>query len=274
MVKKKKVGVESLNVYILVFIATVIFILLLVKLLDEAGFRLGSFIKTPQSKGNDQQHYSLNIPIITYHYIEIVTDEKDFLRKNMAITPYELNREIKELKGQGYEFVFIREIPQLLHMKTKPLGKYVALTFDDGYRDFYTDAFPVIKQTGVKATVFVITGFINYQNYMTDGQIKEVSQSGLVEVGAHTINHVDLRSVSPASADSEIVGGKDYLESKLGVKVESFSYPYGGFNSELIQMVKDASYTSAVSDAAVTIQSLDNLYSLGRIRVGYFFRFN
>ncbi|MFH1899076.1 MAG: polysaccharide deacetylase family protein, partial [Patescibacteria group bacterium] len=246
---------------------------LVIKLLAISGFNLRNFVKRSQNVESDQKPYSLNIPIITYHYIEIVTDKNDFLRKNMAITPTELKREINELKSQGYEFVFIKEIPKLLHMKTPPTGKFAAITFDDGYRDFYTDAFPVIKETGVKATVFVITGFVNYQNYMTNEQIKEVSQSGLVEVGAHTMSHIDLRSITPAHADSEIVGSKDYLESKLGIKVESFSYPFGGFNNEITQMVKNASYTSAVSDISGTTQSLSNLYSLSRIRVGYFFKF-
>ncbi len=273
MAKKKHEEGDMLSVLILVFAVIFLSSLFIIKLLGNAGISLRNFGKTTQNKSSSQNTYSLNIPIITYHYIEIVTDKNDFLRKRMAIAPMELKREINELKNQGYEFVFIKEIPKLLHMKTPPTGKFVAITFDDGYRDFYTDAFPVIKETGVKATVFVITGFVNYQNYMTDEQIKEVFQSGLVEVGAHTMSHIDLTSTTPAHADSEIVGSKDYLESKLGIKVESFSYPFGGLNNEITQMVKNASYTSAVSDISGTTQSLSNLYSLSRIRVGYFFKF-
>lgn len=273
MVKKKSAKADVLISFILVFTAFIILILLIIKLFSITGFKSKDFTKISQNKESNQEPYSLNIPIITYHYIEVVTDKNDFLRKRMAITPAELKREINELKSQGYEFVFIKEIPKLLHIKTPPKGKFVALTFDDGYRDFYTDAFPVIKDTNVKATVFVITGFINYQNYMTDKQLIEISQSGLIEIGAHTINHVDLGTITPTHADSEIVGSKDYLESKLGIKIESFSYPYGSFNNEIIQMVKNASYTSAVSDISGTTQSLNNLYSLSRIRVGYFFKF-
>lgn len=274
MVKKKRTRRDTLDILILASAAIILSTFLVIKLLAITGFNLRNFVKQSQHVEPDQKPYSLNIPIITYHYIEIVTDKNDFLRKNMAITPTELKREINELKNQGYEFVFIKEIPKLLHMKTPPTGKFVAITFDDGYKDFYTDAFPVIKETSVKATVFIISGFVNHQNYMTDEQIKEISQSGLVEIGAHTMNHVDLKSITLAHADSEIVGSKAYLESKLGIKVESFSYPYGGFNNEIIQLVKNAFYTSAVSDVSGTTQSLNNLYTLSRIRVGYFFKFN
>lgn len=273
MAKKKRTRRDTLDVLILSSAVIVLSSFLMIRLLATTGFTLKNFLKQSQDVEPDQRPYSLNIPIITYHYIEIVTDKKDLLRKNMAITPTELKKEINELKNQGYEFVFIKEIPKLLHMKTPPTGKFVAITFDDGYRDFYTDAFPVIKETGVKATVFVISGFVNYKNYMTDEQIKDISQSGLVEIGAHTINHVDLRSVSHTQADNEIMGSKNYLESKLGIKVESFSYPYGGFNNEIIQLIKNAFYTSAVSDVSGTTQSLNNLYILSRIRVGYFFKF-
>lgn len=273
MPAKKHVKSDYLET--LVLVSTVIFLIgvLGYRLLKGLGFTFTKEGVSRKITGTSQPNPTLNIPIITYHYIEVVTDKRDFLRSNMAITPYELKRQILELKDQGYSFIFIKDIPKLLHMKTSPTGKYIALTFDDGYRDFYTDAYPVLRETGVRGTVFVISGFLNYQNYMTDDQLKEVAGSGIVEVGAHTISHLELTSIPPENADSEIVGSKDFLETKLGMKVESFSYPYGRFNENIIQMVKDAGYSSAVSDTSGTSQSLNNLYFLSRVRVGYFFKF-
>jgi peptidoglycan/xylan/chitin deacetylase (PgdA/CDA1 family) len=273
MRKKEDKRSDIINVSVLALATIFLSALLIIKLLENAGVDFKNLSKPPKSSDSSQINYSLEIPIITYHYVEVVTDKRDFLRKNMAISPAELKKEIEDLRNQGYQFIFINEIPKLLNMKMVPTGKYVAITFDDGYRDFYTDAFSIIKQTGVKATIFVISGFINYQNYMTDQQIKEIAHSGLVEIGAHTIHHVDIKSVTPAEAENEVVGSKTYLETKYGIKVESFAYPYGAFDDKIVQIVKNASFTSAVSDISGTTQSQSNLYSLSRIRVGYYFKF-
>lgn len=243
------------------------------KQLSKSLFPLVQKPNPNSSEIRQREIQSLEIPIITYHYIEIVKDQSDFLRKSLAISSADLKKEIFELKNQGYRFIFVKDIPDLLNQKPLPSGKFVALTFDDGYRDFYTDAFPVIKEASIKVTVFIISSFINYQNYMTEQQIKNILESGLIEIGAHSMNHYDLTSENQELLQAQIQGSKNYLEQKFGIKVLSFAYPYGHFNDQTVSIVKKAGYTSAVSDIQGATQSLDNLFFLSRIRVGYFFKF-
>jgi len=272
IVSKKSNNTSLLEMFVFV-LAFSLFLLFAMTQLSKRLFPLVQKPNPNSSEITQREIQSLEIPIITYHYIEIVKDQSDLIRKSLAISPADLKKEILELKNQGYRFIFVKDIPDLLNQKPLPSGKFVALTFDDGYRDFYTDAFPVIKEASIKVTVFVISSFINYKNYMTEEQIKNILESGLVEIGAHSMNHYDLTSANQELLQAQIQGSKNSLEQKFGIKVLSFAYPYGQFNDQTASMVKKTGYTSAVSDIQGATQSLDNIFFLSRIRVGYFFKF-
>ncbi len=211
------------------------------------------------------------IPIIIYHYVEVVTDKKDFIRKSLSITPEEFESQIRYLQQKGYQTIFVKEIPNIVSGKINLGNNLIALNFDDGYRDFYTDVYPILLKYKIKATVYIVPAFIGGGNYMTQQQIKEIYQSGLVEIGAHTLNHIDLPSVSLEDAQKEIIESKEYIENTFGVSVESFCYPYGFYNDKIVSIVKAAGYTTAVSEALGTTQSANNLFYLSRMRVGYFY---
>ena len=213
---------------------------------------------------------SYDIPIIAYHYVEVVTDKRDFLREGLSITPYTFEGQIKLIQQRGYQPIFVKEIPAILSNTANRQNKYIALTFDDGYRDFYTDVFPIIKKYNVKATAYLVPNFLGGSNYMTSQQVQEIVDSGLVEIGAHTLNHAYLTSINPAVADAEISESKKVLEKMFNTKVFSFSYPSGQYNDSVINMVKNAGYTSAVSEDGGQTQTIESLYHLLRIRVGYF----
>jgi len=144
----------------------------------------------------------------------------------------------------------------------------VVLTFDDGYRDFYTDVFPILSFYKIKATVFIVSEFLNHSNNLTDAQVKELVESGLVEVGGHTYNHASLTGLTSEQAAKEIYNDKRNLEDKFGVKVSSFAYPYGVFDQQTIDLVKQAGYDQAVSVVRGSEQSWENKFYLYRIRPG------
>lgn len=211
-----------------------------------------------------------DIPIITYHYVEIVKNKDDFIRERLSIKPATFEYQLQTLKNKNYTTIWVKEIPIFLLSSKSQDSKMVALTFDDAYGDFYTDVFPILKKYKAKATVYVISSFIDRPNYMTKQQLKEVIDSGLVEIGSHSISHLDLPSVSSEVAKYQITQSRLDLENTYGVKVETFCYPYGFYNQNIIDMVKDAGYKAAVSEDLGTIQSKDNLFKLSRVRVGGF----
>jgi peptidoglycan/xylan/chitin deacetylase (PgdA/CDA1 family) len=119
----------------------------------------------------------------------------------------------------------------------------VALTFDDGFHNFYEHAFPVLLQYGFPATVFVISGYSGRQNswpsqpsigipclkLMNWEQLAEISQKG-ISLGAHTMTHPSLTRITPQQRESELWGSRSEIEKHTGIVVNAFSYPYGDVN--------------------------------------------
>ncbi len=210
---------------------------------------------------------SIRLPIIMYHYVEYVKDKGDTIRQRENINPATFEWQVKTLKENGYKFYFVKDVPQLLK-NDRISSRAAVITFDDGYRDFYTDAFPILKKYQVKSTVYVICDFIGGDNFMTEQQLKNVVKSGLVEIGAHTSDHLYLESMLKPSVEEQIAACKKDLETILKKDIETFAYPYGAFSQETVNEVKKASFSAAVSVIPGIVQSENNLFYLHRIRPG------
>ncbi len=187
------------------------------------------------------------IPVLVYHYVEHVKDPKDTIRMSLNIFPETLDRQIQTLKQAGYTFINASDLANILDGIESLPAKPVMLTFDDGYGDFYTGAFPVLEKENVKSVAYIVPGFLNKPNYLTDVQLKEIAKSGLVEIGAHTMHHLALAGLAPKIAKEEIDNSRTQLELKLDIPVTAFAYPYGSFDLETIKLVKQAGFRTAVS---------------------------
>lgn len=228
----------------------------------------GQTTTVPPTIPPEKKPLALRVPILLYHYVEHVKDPGDTIRQKLDIYPEVLESQIKTLKNDGYTFVSMADVATALD-KEQPLpAKPIILTFDDGYRDFYTDVLPILEKENTKATVYVISGFTGRPNNMTFAQLQKVVASGLVEIGAHTIHHVDLSHASVRLATEEIADSKTQLEKLLGVTVTSFAYPDGRFNTKTVELVQSAGYTTAVSTHPGTEITTDNRFVLYRLRPG------
>lgn len=219
--------------------------------------------------GTNTTNYKTTIPILLYHYVEYVQDKKDTIRMSLNIPPFILEDQIKTLKDNGYIFITPYDVNHALMTKSQITKKSIMLTFDDGYRDFYTNVFPILKKYNVKAVAYVVPGFINHSNYMMENQVEEIAKSPLVEIGAHTMHHVWLKGLDAKTAKYEITESKKELEKRLHITIQAFAYPYGAFDTQTIQTVKDAGFTTAVSTLPGTEASEENKYFLYRLRPGY-----
>ncbi len=219
-----------------------------------------------QTKENKITEY--RVPILMFHYVENVADKGDKTRISLNVNPYTFEQEIKTLVAAGYTFLTNSQLTDSMDGKMPLPEKPILLTFDDGYQDFYTDVFPILKKYKVKATAYVISGFLNFNNEMTTSELKEVAASGLVEIGAHTVHHVWLKKISLTKASFEIFQSRVTLQQITGQPVVSFAYPYGAFDDQAIQVVKDAGFSSAVSTMPGDDQSAINRYFLFRLRPG------
>jgi len=212
----------------------------------------------------------LKTPILMYHYVEYVKDKNDTIRQSLNILPPVLEKQIQTFQNDGYTFLTMDELGRLFQEKDVLPEKRIVFTFDDGYKDFYTDVFPILQKYHVKATVYVISGSLGTLNYMTEKDVKEVAASGLVEIGAHTVHHMNLKGKSRKELEKEIMGSKTALETLIGMPVVSFCYPYGAYDEEAKAVVHDSGYTSATITPVSKSRYYDE-WSIDRIRPGNFF---
>ncbi len=227
------------------------------------------FQPTPPAK-RDQPlaDWPKKIPILMYHYVEYVQDKGDTIRQSLDITPYAFEHQIITLVNAGYTFITAGELGEMFDGKRDIPVKPILLTFDDGYRDFYTDAYPIIKKYRIKATAYIISGFIGYRNYMTDTQLQTIGSGGLVEIGAHTVHHVSLKHAPREEIQKELCESKTALETLIGIPVVSFAYPNGAYDENAIKEVQESGFTTAVATKPGIEIDPKNRYALVRIRPG------
>lgn len=211
---------------------------------------------------------SLKVPILTYHYVEDVTDERDTLRRSIATRPYFFEEQLKYLRAEGYVSITLTELAEALESKDRLPDKSVILTFDDGYKDFYTTAWPLLRRYQIKAINYVIVNHIGRSGNLSETQIKEMVESGLVEIGCHTLDHEYLPRNGLNQARRQIFECKRELEERFGLKVNHFAYPGGFYNEAVVGLVKEAGFVTAVSTRPGVVHSLDSIYNLKRLRVG------
>jgi len=212
---------------------------------------------------------AIRVPILLYHYVEYVKDKRDTIRQSLDILPNTFDAQVKTLVDAGYTFLTASELADILDGKMDMPAKPVLFTFDDGHWDLYTDVLPILEKYHVKATAYIISGFIGGADFMNKDQLEEVIKSGLVEIGAHTVHHVALAGKLNPVVQYEVAQSKKQLEDSYHLSVISFAYPGGSFDQQAIDVVRASGYRTAVSTVPGIEQSQTNRLFLFRLRPGY-----
>lgn len=207
------------------------------------------------------------VPILMYHHVMEASAAKAISATNLNVIPETFRQQIDYLLGKGYTFLRLDEMVEGLKNNSLP-GKPVVLTFDDGYTDFYDYVFPILKEKGIKATLFVISQYAGGERYAGWGEIKEMSNSGLVLIGDHTLNHHALPSLNKEDEYDQIVSAKQIIEDHINRPVLYFAYPYGGVNKTAEQILKEGNFLGAVLTTNLHPQCLGLPYEFSRIRIG------
>ena len=220
-----------------------------------------------------QNAEATKIPILTYHSI----DESGSV---ISTTPKVFQRQMEFLSKTDYNVVSLKNfINSLFDGKSLP-PKTIVLTFDDGFQNFYTTAFPVLEKYGFEATVFIVTDYCGKHNNWVGNpsefppskilswrEIKELSDSG-IEFGAHTRTHPDLTRISGVQIESEITESKSAIENALGSEVTTFAYPFGKFNSSA-KRVAEKMFKAACSTNLGKVNCSSDFFSLERVDAYY-----
>lgn len=211
---------------------------------------------------------TLRVPILMYHYVENVKDQRDTIRKSLNIPSFIFEQQVKTLVTANYTFMTAKELGEVIDGKVLLPSNPILLTFDDGHWDLDTDVLPILKKYHAKGTAYIITSFIDGSDFLSTQQLQDVINSGLIDVGAHTQHHVSLKGKLLKTDQSEIEGSKEVLEKTFHIKVVSFAYPNGAFDQQAIDTVKNAGFSTAVSTIPGIEQSKQNRFFLYRLRPG------
>ena len=211
---------------------------------------------------------ALHVPILMYHYVSELPADAGSLRRGLTVVPEMFESQLQYLKDQGYETVLLKDLYDALELG-KPLPeKPIVLTFDDGYKDAYTDVFPLLQKYESVGEFFVLATPPHYESpdYMTWADMQEMAEAGM-SIQGHGRDHYDLRGRTYDFLVFQILGIKQAVEAHTEVPVTFFCYPSGKYDSSVLAVVESAGYVGGVTTEWGTTQTLDNRYTWPRLRV-------
>lgn len=202
------------------------------------------------------------IIVLNYHKI-------DNMNISLSVSPEDFDRQMKYLVDHHFHAITPQEMYAALIEGAVLPENPVLITLDDGYLDNYTNAYPILKKYGLKATIFVITGFMDrgQPGYFTWGQAAEMEASGLINIESHTVTHSSLTDLSEEQIEREIKTSKADIERRLGKQVDFLAYPTGTYNLHIAAIVKEAGYKGAFTVHYGNVDQASNLFALERVPV-------
>lgn len=218
------------------------------------------------------------LPILMYHGI---SDEAELSSAYYKVntSPAVFDRQMAFLKERGYQTIALNEAVRLLNRRESVGAKRVVISFDDGYRNFYTHAFPILQKYGFSATMFLPTAYISTtrasfkgMECMTWDEVRELRKAG-IEFGSHTVTHPKLVQLNWSDVERELRDSKVELETQLGARVTTFAYPFAFPQAKalFVQKFGDAlvenGYRCCLTTEVGRARPGDNVYRLKRLPV-------
>ncbi|HWR38099.1 MAG TPA: polysaccharide deacetylase family protein [Patescibacteria group bacterium] len=207
------------------------------------------------------------IPVLLYHHVS--DDHSDM--PDLTITVAEFGRQMNLLSSNGFQTITLTDFREYMRGGEANLPENpIIITFDDGYADNYKNAFPILKQNNLQAVIFMVGINFDRQNRLSKENIKEMLKVGFA-VGAHSMTHPDLRTLSDKKLHDEVFRSKETAATASRSAVEFFAYPGGQYNLTVEENVEAAGFQGAFTVlTGLNYPGRDHLYLLRRIPI---FRF-
>lgn len=188
---------------------------------------------------------NIDIPIFVYHDIVDKMTGEDY----MQTTKENFEKQILGLRKIGYQFIRYDDLIAYSKGEKKINEKSILITFDDGWRGNYEILFPIIKKYNIPIAINIVDNNIGTEGALTWEQIKEMSDSGLVDIFTHSRYHKDANTVPTDQYVQDILYAHNHIEKKLGKKVTKvFTYPYGIKGEEKIEALKKEGFVQNLTD--------------------------
>ena len=200
------------------------------------------------------------VPVLYYHSIDPSESNE------VILSPQKLKAQLQYIKDSGYTTLTMTELNDYISKHTPIPEKSIVITFDDGYKDNYTNAFPILKELDMKATIFVITSVIDDGYYLSKNEIKELSDYG-IDIQSHTVKHLHLNTLSYEEQLKELKSSKETLEAITNKPVISVAYPFGDHDENTLKAAKASGYNLGFLTDKGLAKPTSQSISLNRIYV-------
>lgn len=187
-------------------------------------------------KNIDLTSKDIGVRVLYYHSVDANAGNE------VTITPESLKKQLQYINDNNYTTITMKELYDYLNNNAPIPEKSIIITFDDGYMNNYTEAFPILKELNMKATIFCVGNSLDGSYYLSHEALKEMSDYG-IDIESHTVNHVHLDTLSYDEQLSEMKNSKEILENITGREVISIAYPFGDYNADTIKATKQAGYS-------------------------------
>lgn len=198
------------------------------------------------------------VTILMYHAV----DENAWGDTSLFVKTSEFEKQMNYLKENGYKTLFLSEIDNAFDY-----DKPIIITFDDGYKNVYDNAFPILTKYNLKSNFYIITRWMDGQTYVTGDMVMQMDKSGIVEIGSHTLTHIQLGASSYEQQENELKESKEDLEKLLGKQIDTIAYPYGSYNSNTINITKKYYKYAVTVNSDYNYQNKMNKCTLNRIKI-------
>ena len=201
-----------------------------------------------------------DVPVLNYHKV-------DNLQHALSISPQEFEEQMKYLHDNDYHGITPDQLMAYLKYGKELPSKPIMITFDDGYLDNYTNAYPIMKKYGYTGTIFIVTNLVGEDSrFVTWDQVREMQQAGFV-FGSHTANHISLTSLTKEEVSNELTQSRNTIAQQLGKPPKYFAYPTGTYSSEIADQVRKAGYKAAFTIEYGEVGADSDVYALERIPI-------
>jgi peptidoglycan/xylan/chitin deacetylase (PgdA/CDA1 family) len=207
------------------------------------------------------------LPTLMYHHIQSSSAAAEKKQTSLTVDTESFRNQMQYLKDKGYQTVSMANLADFFDNGVMIPSKSILLTFDDGYDDFYLNAFPILRELGLQSTVFVPTGLMDNPGYLSWKEIKEVASSGLVFIANHTWSHKNV-GANKEEVKMEITTGDVQLSEKGLNSPRVFAYPYGNSSSFGEEVLSGLEYKLAFTTKAGTALCKKLRLELPRVRIG------
>jgi len=208
------------------------------------------------------------VPILMYHYVSVPPANADAIRRDLSVSPQAFEEQLRYLKDNGYQTISLDDLNRHLQRGDVLPEKPIILTFDDGYRDNFDFAFPLLVKYGFTGAFFLTTAPIDQENeaYLTWPQVTVMSRMGM-DIEPHSYTHPDLRGKPLDYVVWQVIGSKEAIEERTGKTCRFFAYPSGLYDQQVVDVLRSAYFWGAFALQAGIEHSSDGMFDLARMRV-------